>query len=75
MSPVHLVARDWVTGEGLYGELVGGVLYEGAVDVRVCDGLGEHTSYECAIGDNRRLWVRSATARDMVLIGTALCTR
>eukprot|EP00811_Abedinium_folium_P006059 NODE_15574_length_1043_cov_2.293668.p1 GENE.NODE_15574_length_1043_cov_2.293668~~NODE_15574_length_1043_cov_2.293668.p1 ORF type:complete len:246 (-),score=92.90 NODE_15574_length_1043_cov_2.293668:305-1006(-) len=73
--------KSWNTGEVLYRELQGGINFEVALvaaqrllapDCYVIERLGEHFPFEICTGDNGRVWLKAATARETVLLLQAI---
>lgn len=73
--------RDWVTGESLFGELKGGLLFQCSLglarsllrkDAGILKALGAKTRFELAVGQNGRLWVNAGSPADVLFIGNAL---
>lgn len=73
-APAGVVAKDWVTGEGLYGPLSGGTTvavplqYAAELfsnEAPVVSYLGERgVPFECCIGLNGRVWVKAVGATE-----------
>ena len=73
--------KDWVTGQSLYGELVGGYAISCssrlardlmAEDAYVLQVLGKFVPFELAIGLNGRVWINSAEPLHTILIANAI---
>ncbi|CAE7259419.1 Exosc3 [Symbiodinium sp. CCMP2456] len=73
--------KSWNTGEVLLGELKGGLSFEVtltaaqrllAIDCFILDRLGKDFSYELCVGQNGRVWLVAATARETVLLLQAI---
>jgi exosome complex component RRP40 len=82
-TPAHQteVARDWVTGESLFGELRGGMMVPISLGLArnllrrrapILAALGDHFSYECAVGVNGQLWVAAASVPDTIKVVNAI---
>ena len=77
-----LSRKDWMTNEGMYGELRGGHLCRLSMglarallqpDCLVLEELGRHKiPFEVAIGVNGYVWIHSASPRYTILIQNAL---
>ena len=75
-APDDVSAKDWVTRESVFGELVGGVAF--AAPQKVCshlmgeecallDTLGEVAPFELAVGGNGRVWLSAESESATVL--------
>jgi len=73
--------REWVTGESIFGELVGGYCFNTSIhlarkllaeDCFVLKKLGEKLPFEIAIGANGRVWVNSKSPTFIVIISNAI---
>uniref|UniRef100_A0A7S3ENW1 Ribosomal RNA-processing protein 40 n=1 Tax=Rhodosorus marinus TaxID=101924 RepID=A0A7S3ENW1_9RHOD len=77
-------SKSWVSGESLFGELIGGgqLIKISLASARgllkpsctVLNALGEALpkGFECVIGTNGRVWVRASTPSDTVVVVTAI---
>jgi exosome complex component RRP40 len=81
VSPLY--KKDWVTGESLFGELVGGHLLRGPLPLGLCESLlaednyllprlAKHAPFEIAIGHNGRVWISSASPTHTVILANAI---
>ena len=75
------VKRDWMTGQCIYGELVGGHVIRVSIpfakscmkdECAVLDELARQLSFEVAIGLNGFIWVKAAKPSEVVLIANAI---
>uniref|UniRef100_A0A7S0ZEN3 Ribosomal RNA-processing protein 40 n=1 Tax=Timspurckia oligopyrenoides TaxID=708627 RepID=A0A7S0ZEN3_9RHOD len=74
--------RSWVSGESTLGELVGGNVIKVSLgtarslfvqnEKNVLSVLGEHISYESAIGYNGRIWIKAGSVPHSVLVSLAI---
>jgi len=73
--------KDWVTGQSLYGELVGGYSFTCSTrlardlldeDCYVLSCVGRHIPFELAIGVNGRVWINAANHLHIILITNAI---
>ena len=73
--------KDWNSGEAVYGELKEGLIVQlpiGSVesllrpDNLVVNALGEHLSFEIAIGMNGILWVKGRNETETIIIRNAI---
>lgn len=73
--------KDWVTKEGMFGELTGGYVASYTSDtVRslldddcpVLNALGRHIPFEIAVGANGRVWMNSAKPAHTMAIANAI---
>lgn len=73
--------KDWVTGQSLYGELLGGYSFSCSSrlardllqeDSYVLHALGKFVPFELAIGVNGRVWLNSAQSLHTVLLTNAI---
>ena len=76
-SPPGMTAKDWVTGEGVYGPLKGGAVVDVPLEYAaellrnqspVLLMLGERLAFQAAVGVNGRVWLatRPGEARQLV---------
>ena len=73
--------KDWVTREGVFGELLDGYLFDCSLalcrqlladNCLVLKLLGDKIGYECAIGMNGKVWVKANKTEDTILIANAI---
>lgn len=73
--------KDWVTGQSLYGELLGGYSFLCSSrlardllqdDCYVLHAIGKFVPFELAIGVNGRVWLNSAQPLHTILIANAI---
>jgi exosome complex component RRP40 len=73
--------KEWTTGETIYGELPQGLLIRVSIlkaksmlkpDCAILNALGRHYCFECAIGMNGAIWVRSNDIVDLIVIRNAI---
>jgi len=73
--------KEWVTGESIFGELVGGYCFNISIhlarkllseDCFILKKLGEKIAFEIAIGANGRVWVNSKSPTFTVIISNAI---
>lgn len=79
--PAGVQAKEWVTGESLYGSLTNGMLFDIPRSVArgllsdkspVLTSLGKKIAFEMAVGDNGRLWINSSEHCDVILIAKCI---
>jgi len=79
-TSVHF-KKDWVTGESLFGELIGGYCFKCSLSLArtlleekclVLSSLGKHIPFELAIGANGIIWINSSSPLHTVLITNAI---
>jgi exosome complex component RRP40 len=70
-------AKEWVTGESIYGELKDGHIINCSIslarkllddDCAVLNQLGRQLAFEVAIGYNGRVWVKASSRMNTILI-------
>jgi len=73
--------KEWVTGQSVFGELVGGYAFECTLSLArqlldekcfVLRCLGRHFPFELAIGMNGRVWINSTSPTHTILISNAI---
>lgn len=73
--------KDWVTGQSLYGELLGGYAFSCSTRLArellqensyVLQALGKYVPFELAIGMNGRVWINSAQPLHTILLTNAI---
>lgn len=73
--------KEWTTGETIYGELPQGLLIRVSIlkaknmlkpDCAILNALGRHYCFECAVGMNGAIWVRSNDLVDLIVIRNAI---
>jgi exosome complex component RRP40 len=73
--------KDWVTGQSLYGELVGGYAFACSSrlarellkeDCYVLSVLGKFVPFELAIGVNGKVWLNSSSPLHTILLTNAI---
>eukprot|EP00310_Coccolithus_braarudii_P020082 CAMPEP_0183345248 /NCGR_PEP_ID=MMETSP0164_2-20130417/10741_1 /TAXON_ID=221442 /ORGANISM="Coccolithus pelagicus ssp braarudi, Strain PLY182g" /LENGTH=252 /DNA_ID=CAMNT_0025516375 /DNA_START=18 /DNA_END=776 /DNA_ORIENTATION=- len=80
-APPGIAAKDWVTREALFGELVAGTLFEcplslcsylEAEDCPVLQALGDLAPFEIAVGANGRIWLHAERPSTVVVAQQAI---
>eukprot|EP00282_Hemiselmis_andersenii_P033785 CAMPEP_0169466370 /NCGR_PEP_ID=MMETSP1042-20121227/21731_1 /TAXON_ID=464988 /ORGANISM="Hemiselmis andersenii, Strain CCMP1180" /LENGTH=237 /DNA_ID=CAMNT_0009579417 /DNA_START=15 /DNA_END=728 /DNA_ORIENTATION=+ len=73
--------KGWMTGQAIFGELEGGHMFDVGIgysrslldpNCPVINLLGKHIPFEVAVGVNGRVWVKSASIKDTILIVNAV---
>ena len=73
--------KDWVTGESVFSELKDGYYFEIPLnlslkllsdDCLVLKLLGQTVSFELAIGQNGRVWIKSNNAKTSIIVSNAI---
>ena len=79
ICPTH--KRGWMTGQAVFGELLGGHIVETSVayarslllpESVIVNTLGNYLAYELAVGVNGRVWVKSGSVAKTILVANAI---
>eukprot|EP00475_Leptophrys_vorax_P005265 TRINITY_DN13193_c0_g1_i1.p1 TRINITY_DN13193_c0_g1~~TRINITY_DN13193_c0_g1_i1.p1 ORF type:complete len:271 (-),score=49.58 TRINITY_DN13193_c0_g1_i1:142-924(-) len=74
-------AKEWVTGEAIYGELQGGYVFSCSISLAkklledecvVLNALGSSLPFEVAVGYNGRVWVKATSPMNTILISNCI---
>ncbi len=81
-APPGVSSKDWVTRESIYGELMGGHVFDcpstlcehmaSDQDCPLLDALGEVSAFEIAAGSNGRVWINAAEPSMVILAQQAM---
>eukprot|EP00754_Rhynchopus_humris_P038373 Rhum_TRINITY_DN21003_c0_g1::Rhum_TRINITY_DN21003_c0_g1_i1::g.172880::m.172880/K03681/RRP40, EXOSC3; exosome complex component RRP40 len=71
--------KDWMSGESLFGELKGGFVHSvrplfarHLLDSDLLDSLGARVAFECCVGVNGRVWLRSTCVAQTARVARCL---